>query len=206
MGPHRLILASASPRRRDILSRLGFRFEVRPTDVEEVLPEGLPPQQAAPYLAELKAAACRAWLDARTVVLTADTTVLLGDEVINKPTDEADARRMLGKLCGATQTVVTGVSLLWAASGETRQRTFSVATDVTLGAATDEEIAAYVDAWQPLDKAGGYGIQDWLGWAKCTGIRGSYSNVMGLPGAEVFAALRGLGVGWEVGGGRDEQA
>ena len=201
MEPRTLILASASPRRSDILAKLGFAFTVRPTDVEEVLPKGLPAREAAPYLAELKAAACRGWLTDGTVVLTADTTVLLGQEVINKPTDEDDARRMLRKLCGATQTVVTGVSLLYRKEGQVTQDTFSVATDVTLAAATEEEIIAYVTAWQPLDKAGGYGVQDWLGWAKCTAISGSYSNVMGLPGAEVFEALRALGLGVDVGGG-----
>ena len=200
MEPRALVLASASPRRRDILAKLGFRFAVRPTDVEEVLPEGLPPRRAAPYLAELKAAACRPWLTDGTVVLTADTTVVLGEEVINKPADAADARRMLARLCGATQTVVTGVSLLSQAGGEVAQETFSVETDVTLAACTAEEIDAYIEAWRPFDKAGAYGVQDWMGWAKCTRIQGSYSNVMGLPGAEVFAALRRLGVGFGVGG------
>ena len=200
MEPLALVLASASPRRRDILRSLGFAFAVRPSHVEEVLPEGLRPRKAAPYLAELKAAACREWLAPRTVVLTADTTVLLGDEVINKPADLEEARRMLSRLSGATQTVVTGVSLLWNGEAETRQRTFSVETDVTLATATGEEIAQYVDVWRPLDKAGGYGVQDWIGWAKCTAIRGSYSNVMGLPGAEVYAALRSLGVGVEMPG------
>ena len=145
MEPLRLILASASPRRRDILQQLGFAFEVRATNVEEVLPKGLPAREAAPYLAELKAAACTEWLTERTVVLTADTTVLLGDEVINKPGDEADARRMLTKLAGETQTVVTGVSIVSQIGGERAQTTFSVAADVTLAPCTDAEIAASED-------------------------------------------------------------
>ncbi len=199
MDHRRLILASASPRRRDLLTQLGFAFEVRPTDVAEVLPEGTPHETAACYLAELKARTGATHLAARELLLAADTTVLLGDELINKPIDSADARVMLHKLCGRTQRVITGVALAWLADdGAYALESFQVETRVTLAAATAPEIEAYVARHRPLDKAGAYGIQDWIGWAKATRIDGSYSNVMGLPTAEVFAALTALGVAYEI--------
>lgn len=195
MEPQRtLILASGSPRRRDLLAGLGFGFAVRPADVEEVWPPDLPPREAARYLARLKAAACRRWVDERTVVLTADTTVLLDGEVINKPIDGRDAVRMLTRLCGRTQTVVTGVALLYAVGGELREESFDEEASVTLEAATAEELEAYVAAWRPLDKAGAYGIQDWIGWAKVSRIEGAYGTVMGLPTVEVYRRLRSLGL------------
>lgn len=196
----KLILASGSPRRRDILSQLGFAFEVRPSHVDEVLPKGLAPVQSAAYLSNLKADACLDWLDEETVILTADTTVLLNDQLINKPSDPAQAREMLRELCGTTQTVITGVTLASLLDGASVRSTFSVSTDVQLYAASDAEIDKYVRAYRPLDKAGAYGIQDWLGWAKATSIVGSYSNVMGLPGAEVFVRLVDLDVPYEVPG------
>ncbi len=190
-----LILASASPRRRDLLRQLGFAFEVRPTDVEEVLPQGLPNGQAALYLAVLKASAATAELLPGQVLLAADTTVLLGDALINKPIDAPEAERMLLELCGHTHRVITGVCIVVAElDGTMPQLSFQVETSVTLLPASKTEIAEYVCLQRPLDKAGAYGIQDWLGWAKCSGIVGSYSNVMGLPTAEVFAALRDTGL------------
>ena len=203
MGPRRkLILGSGSPRRRDLLAKLGFGFEVRPADVEEVLPKGLPAREAARYLARLKAAACGEWVDGETVVLTADTTVLLDGEVINKPTDAEDAVRMLTRLCGRTQTVVTGVSLLYRDGGELREDAFDEEAAVVLEAATAEELREYVAAWRPLDKAGAYGIQDWIGWAKVSRIEGAYGTVMGLPTVEVYRRLRALGVPATPRGGR----
>ena len=197
-GRKHLILASASPRRSDLLGRLGFEFEVRATDVDEVLPEGYPADRAARYLAELKASASEPWLDGETVILTADTTVVIDDRVINKPTDVGDALHMLHELCGATHTVVTGVCIVTRQAGNPRRTSFSVATEVTVAEATEDEIASYVDRCRPFDKAGGYGIQDWIGWAKVTAIDGSYSNVMGLPTAEVYAALRDIGLMAEI--------
>ena len=195
MGVRRnLILGSGSPRRRDLLAALGFAFEVRPADVDEVLPQGLPARQAALYLARLKAAACRGWVDATTVVLTSDTTVLLDGEVINKPVDEADAVRMLQRLSGRTQSVVTGVCILGVEGGEVREEAFDEEARVTLEPSTAEEIKAYVRAWRPLDKAGAYGIQDWIGWAKISRIEGAYGTVMGLPTVEVYRRLRARGL------------
>ena len=195
MPQPRLILASASPRRSTLLSALGYGFSVRPTDVEEVLPEGLPPDEAAPFLARLKAEACLAWLDeAATCVLTADSVVVLDGEVLNKPTDAADARRMLARLCGRTQTVVTGVCLLRGTSARPSFEGQAIRTEVTLAAATPDEIADYVARQPPLDKAGAYGIQDWIGLAKATRLEGSYTNVMGLPTAEVYAMLIAAGL------------
>lgn len=194
-----LILASGSPRRRDLLDQLGFRFEVSPTDVEEVLPKGVPNDGAALYLAELKARAGYRLMKHGAILLAADTTVLLDEELINKPTDAADAERMLAKLCGRTQRVITGVAIAVMDERKPVQiQSFQVETAVTLLVASAEEIETYVRRQQPLDKAGAYGIQDWLGWAKCSRIEGSYSNVMGLPTAEVFAALTALGAPYEL--------
>ncbi len=194
-----LILASGSPRRGDLLSQLGFSFEVRPTDVDEVLPEGHPNDNAAHYLAALKGKAGIPLLDVGQVLLAADTTVLLGDELINKPRDAADAVRMLTKLCGRVQRVITGVYIASVDEGPVvRAFSFQNETKVTIAPATEQEIRAYVDRHRPLDKAGAYGIQDWIGWAKVTHIEGSYSNVMGLPTAEVFSALTNLGVAYEL--------
>lgn len=201
---NKLILGSASPRRRDILTKLGFGFEVRPADVEEVLPDDYPADRAATYLSELKSGACLDWLDVDTVVLTADTTVILGEEVVNKPAGHAEAHEMLRRLCGRTHAVTTGVTTAYLDhDGSPVRRSYGVSTRVTLAAATDAEIRAYVDAWRPLDKAGGYGVQDWLGWAKCSSIEGSYSNVMGLPGAEVFGDLVRLGIPYDLARGRE---
>ena len=194
MESPRLLLASASPRRSDLLRGLGYDFDVKPTDVEEVLPKGLPPERAASYLAELKARVCEAWLTPQTVVITADSVVLHEGEVLNKPTDLDAARAMLERLCGSTHTVITGVCILSEAHGSAAFEVFEVTTQVTLAMASATEIDYYLGIQPPLDKAGSYGIQDWIGLAKATRIEGSYTNVMGLPTAEVYRALRSRGV------------
>ena len=187
---HKLILASASPRRATLLRELGFEFEVRATDADEVLPKGLPHEESAAYLANLKADAAAAWLEPNCLILTADSVVLLGDEWLGKPADRTEAISMLTKLCGQEHRVFTGVCLQHLdASGKAVRTTKSVLTKVTMAAASRDEIEHYIDRQPPYDRAGSYGIQDWIGWAKVTSIEGSYSNVMGLPTAEVYDAL-----------------
>jgi len=187
---HNIILASASPRRSELMRALGFEFEVRATDAEEVLPEGLAHEESAEYLALLKADAARLWLSPKHLTLTADSVVLLGDEWLGKPANQEEAAETLSKLCGNTHTVITGFCIQRLdGTGELIRISESVVTKVTLAEATKQEIEHYVTTQPPLDRAGSYGIQDWIGWAKVTRIEGSYSNVMGLPTAEVFKAL-----------------
>ncbi len=187
---HQIILASASPRRSELMKALGFEFEVRATDAEEVLPKGLAHEDSAEYLANLKADAARAWLSPKQLTLTADSVVLLGEEWLGKPADAKEAIETLSKLCGHTHTVITGFCIQHLdESGALIRHSESVVTKVTLAKASLAEIERYVAMQPPLDRAGSYGIQDWIGWAKVVRIEGSYSNVMGLPTAEVYEAL-----------------
>lgn len=157
-------------------------------DVDETPPEGLPAHEVAEHLARLKADAWPGTLAPDQVLVTADTTVLLGDLLLNKPVDHADAERMLGLLAGRTHRVITGVCLRTA----TRTISFSDTTLVTFGPLSAEQIAYYVERYAPLDKAGAYGVQEWIGYVAVERIEGSFYNVMGLPLHRVHAELAGL--------------
>ena len=188
---YRLILASNSPRRRELLSGLGVSFEVRVLpDIDESYPDDLQATETAEYIACKKAAAYRQTMAPDELIITADTVVIVGSEVLGKPHDEADAARMLRQLSGRTHQVMTGVCLV------TQQQTvhFSVNTDVTFKALTEGEIDFYVRHFKPLDKAGAYGIQEWIGYIGCTGLHGSYYNVMGLPVQRIYTELVKMGV------------
>lgn len=181
-----IILASNSPRRRELLRGLDLNFEVKVLpDIEEDYPADLPTKQIPLYIASEKAAAYKPMMTASDLIITADTVVVLGDEVLGKPKDLDDARRMLRELSGRTHQVTTGVCLM------TQQKTssFAVTTDVSFKELTDEEINYYVDTYRPLDKAGAYGIQEWIGYIGVTGLRGSYFNVMGLPVQRIYKEL-----------------
>lgn len=183
---YRVVLASNSPRRRELLAGLGIDFEVRVLpDIAEGYPDGLSATQIAEYIAREKADAYRQQMGADELIITADTIVVCGGEVLGKPADAADARRMLHLLSGRTHQVVTGVCLMTAQ----RQRCFAVETDVTFKALSDEEISYYIDRYRPFDKAGAYGIQEWIGYIGVTGINGSYFNVMGLPVQRLYSEL-----------------
>ncbi|MDD6552188.1 MAG: Maf-like protein [Prevotellaceae bacterium] len=185
--PLRLILASGSPRRRELLSALGLDFEVRlKKGVEEHYPSDLPAGKVAEYIAREKAAAYQGELKDDELVLTADTVVICGQEILGKPKDEDDARRMLHLLSGRTHEVTTGVCLTTASL----QRHFSVTTEVTFKALDEEEIDYYIHRFKPFDKAGAYGIQEWIGYIGCTGLNGSFYNVMGLPLQRIYEELR----------------
>ncbi len=193
----KLILASGSPRRAQLLEELLLPHEVRVTAVEEILPQGYPALDAAAYLSALKAEACLRQnssglreVAADEVILTSDTVVLLGEQLLGKPADLAEAKVMLLRLAGNTHVVVTGVTLSWMnAQQELRQDTFAVRSEVSLATMTAAEVDFSLAEQPPLDKAGSYGVQDWLGRAKVARIEGSYTNIMGLPTAEVYAAL-----------------
>lgn len=184
---YKIILASNSPRRRELLAGLGLDFEVRVLpDIDESYPAELKATETAEYIAGKKAAAYQQSMAEGELVITADTVVIVGDEVLGKPADAAEADVMLRKLSGRTHQVVTGVCLT------TQQRCvhFSVKTDVTFKQLTDEEISYYIKKYKPFDKAGAYGIQEWIGYIGCTGLHGSYYNVMGLPVQRIYTELQ----------------
>ncbi|WP_410779735.1 Maf family nucleotide pyrophosphatase [Hymenobacter sp. ISL-91] len=187
----RLVLASGSPRRRQLLSDLGLDYEIRLREVDESFPDHLRRAEIAEYLAAHKAAAYAPDLAPGEIVLTADTIVCLDDDVLNKPADEAEAIAMLQRLQGRAHEVYTGVCLL-AANG--RQVVFADETRVHFRALSTAEIEHYVRHYQPFDKAGSYGAQDWIGMVAITRLEGSYFNVMGLPVHRVWEELAAFGV------------
>ena len=181
----KIVLSSNSPRRKELLDELGIDFEVRVIEgIDETYPKELSVEEVPQYIAREKA---RVYIVGKDeVLLTADTVVVLGNEIMGKPHDEADAMRMLRQLSGKTHQVITGVCL----TTNNKQVTFADITDVSFADLTDEEIKYYVDNFRPLDKAGAYGIQEWIGLAGVTGIKGSYFNVVGLPVHRVYAELK----------------
>jgi septum formation protein len=183
---YKLILASNSPRRKELLAGLGMPFEVRVLqDIDEQYPDNLPVNEVARYIAKEKADAYRRIIAPDELIITADTVVIVGDEILGKPVDEADAIRMLHLLSGRTHQVTTGVCLLTAE----KECCFDVTTDVTFKVLSDDEIHYYVDHYRPFDKAGAYGIQEWIGYIGVTGLHGSYYNVMGLPVQRIYQEL-----------------
>ena len=195
MKRHHIILASNSPRRRELLGGLGLEFEVRVLpDIEEIYPDDLPVERIAEYIATEKAQAYLPTLKPDDLVITADTVVIAQGQVLGKPVDEADARRMLRLISGRTHQVTTGVCLSFLSEGqaEPAQKSFSVTTDVTFKELTDEEISYYITHYRPFDKAGAYGIQEWIGYVGVTSLRGSYFNVMGLPVQRIYTELSNL--------------
>lgn len=185
--PYKLILASGSPRRRELLAGLGVPFEVRLIDgIDEAYPAGLTPEDTARYIAREKAAPYRATLRDDELVITADTTVVLGDTIMGKPHTDDEARHMLRALSGRTHHVITGVTLLTTRS----EQTFAATTSVTFAPLTDSEIDHYINLFHPLDKAGAYGIQEWIGYIAVARIEGSYFNVMGLPVQRLYQELK----------------
>ncbi len=184
---YKIILASNSPRRKELLAGIDVQFEVRVIqDIDESYPADLPTKDIAEYISHKKAAVYQQQMAPDELIITADTIVVLGNEVMGKPHDEADARRMLGELSGRTHQVITGVTL----TTIQKQVSFSVETDVTFKQLSDSEIDYYVSHYKPFDKAGAYGIQEWIGHIGVTALQGSYFNVMGLPVQRIYEALR----------------
>lgn len=184
---YHIILASNSPRRKELLAGIDVNFDVRVIrDIDESYPASLPTKDIAEYISRKKATVYRQQMASDELIITADTIVVLDSEVMGKPHDEADASRMLHELSGRTHQVITGVTL----TTTDRQQSFSVETDVTFKSLTDEEINYYVERYKPFDKAGAYGIQEWIGHIGVTALKGSYFNVMGLPVQRIYEALR----------------
>lgn len=184
---YRILLASKSPRRRDLLTQIHVPYSVVSIgNVKEEFPADLPALEIAPYLSRLKADAYRRLIDDNELVITADTVVVCDGKMLGKPRNLDEAREMLGFLSGKTHTVVTGVTV----TTMERQETISVSTSVTFGKLEKEEIDFYVDGFTPLDKAGAYGIQEWIGGVAVERIDGSFYNVMGLPIHQLYKLLR----------------
>ncbi len=183
---YEIILASKSPRRQQLLSDLGLKFSVQSMDIPEVFPDGMGMTEVPVYLAELKASAFLPQLQANQLVITADTIVWLDGRVLNKPTDYADGFRMLSDLSGKKHQVITGVYLLSTEKGVS----FYALTDVWFKELSDEEIHYYLEHYRPYDKAGAYGIQEWIGHIGIYRIEGSFFNVMGLPVQALYEHLK----------------
>ena len=186
----KLILASNSPRRRQLLTDLGLPYETRLLEVDEDFPDHLRRAEVAEYLAAHKAAAYAPGLAPDEVVLTADTIVCLGNDVLNTPADVAEATAMLTRLQGRAHDVFTAVCLR---CGDGREVVFSDQTTVHFRALSPAEISHYITTAQPFDKAGAYGAQDWLGMVGISRLEGSYFTVMGLPTHRVWEELARLG-------------
>ena len=180
-----LILASNSPRRKQLLNESGFSFEVKTIPFEEVFPSDLASNKVAEFLAVEKNLAHRAAFE-DGIILTADTVVVFKDQILGKPKDDMEAKEVLKTLSGQIHHVITGVCI----SNQEKQLSFSCETEVKFHPLTDEEINHYVSSFPPLDKAGSYGIQDWIGLIGVEWIKGSFYNVVGLPVDQVYKTLK----------------
>jgi septum formation protein len=182
----KLILASKSPRRSQLLLEAGFEFTVQTFDVDESFPEDMPVENVAPMLAQKKAQAAKHLLNDQEIVISADSVVILDNVIYNKPADYTEAFSMLSKLSGKTHRVITGVCLL----SKKKEMVFSSVSKVTFEKLSPEEIDYYIQKCEPFDKAGSYGVQDWIGLCKVKKIQGTYANVMGLPVDLVYKNLK----------------
>jgi septum formation protein len=183
---YRIILASRSPRRQQLLKDLGLRFDIIVGDFVEDYPVNLNGKEIAMYLAKAKAVYFKDEVADNEIIITADTIVWCNGRVLGKPAGRNEAAEMIRDLSGNTHEVITGVTLL----SSTKESTFFDATKVTFEPLTDEEIGYYVEKFHPYDKAGAYGIQEWIGIAACSRIEGSYFNVVGLPVHKLYKELK----------------
>lgn len=181
----KILLASNSPRRKELLTGLGYDFDVVSVDCDEIYPEDLEVGKIAEYLSDLKANAFRT-LEKDEVLITADTIVAIENEVLGKPKDAVHAKEMLKKLSGKTHEVYTGITIRNSEKSISRTDVAHVEIDEV----SDEEIDFYVNRYRPFDKAGSYGVQEWFGMAKIKNLKGSYYTVMGLPTHLVYTLLK----------------
>ncbi len=179
---YNIILSSKSPRRQGLLKELGWKFTIKVKDVEEVYPDHLIREEVPLFLSELKAAAFTEELSEKDLLITADTVVYIDDRIIGKPIDYEDAVKILKLLSGKKHEVITGICL----KSKSKQKCFHVVTDVFFKVLSDHEIQYYIEQYKPFDKAGAYGIQEWIGLIGIEKINGSYFNVMGLPVKELY--------------------
>lgn len=191
---HKLILASQSPRRKFLLENLGLSFEVRPANIDEdKLPDGIRPNEVPKYLSQEKAKHIASKVNEEAIIISADTIVALGDEILNKPTDETDAKRILSKLSGNTHTVFTGVTLINTMTGKMLSDVQE--SLVTFRDLSEKEIDYYISTGSPMDKAGAYGIQDDFGAVFVSRVCGCYYNIVGLPLEMFYRMLREINEG-----------
>ena len=187
LDKYQVILASNSPRRRELLSGLDIDYTVRVMDdIDESYPDNLLCADIPCYISRKKAEAYKQQMCQDELIITADTVVCVDDTILGKPKDADDAAAMLRLLSGKTHQVITGVTLLTSE----QEKTFSVVSDVTFDDLSDEEIEYYVTKYRPFDKAGAYGIQEWIGYVGVTSLKGSYFNVMGLPVQRLYNELK----------------
>ena len=182
----RIILASQSPRRKQLLQWAEVPFDVLVTQTDESFPEGLSPRDVAIHIARNKASTVTSRYGDAVPILAADTIVVLGDEILGKPTDREDAINILSKLSGKKHLVITGVCIAF----DKKEKVFSDTTEVTFHELTPEQIIFYVDNYKPYDKAGAYAIQEWIGVIGIHSIKGDFYNVMGLPVSQVVKELQ----------------
>ncbi len=186
---YKVVLASNSPRRKELLTGLGIEYVVKTMpDVDESFPDSLVSDEIPAYIAREKANAYRTIIEKDELIITADTIVWIDGEVLGKPENTEDARKMLKKLSGMTHQVITGVCL----TTQQWQRDFTATTEVRFAMLTEDEIDYYVEKYAPMDKAGAYGVQEWIGFIGVESISGSYFNVMGLPIQRLYRELKGL--------------
>ena len=184
--PYKIVLASNSPRRRELLAGLGIDFTVKVIGgIDESWPHDLKGEDIPLYISREKAAPYKSQIAPDELVITADTIVYVDGEVLGKPSDKADAKRMLRLISGRWHEVITGVTLMTAEC----ERSFAVTTKVRFCGLTDDEINSYVESGLPMDKAGAYGIQEWIGYVGVEAIEGSYFNVVGLPVQRLYREL-----------------
>ncbi len=183
----KIILASKSPRRSFLMREAGFEFEVRTREIDESFPSEMPVDEVAEFIANKKADGVMDFIENDKIIITSDTVVILNNKIYGKPKDKADAVRMLREISGTMHRVITGVCI----RSRAHQISFSDIADVYINDMTDEEIEYYIERCEPFDKAGSYGIQEWLGYVKVARIDGSYATVMGLPVHRVYEVLRG---------------
>lgn len=183
---YKIILASRSPRRQQLLTELGLKFDTLIKEYEEIYPKDLTGEEIARFVAREKAASFRNEISANEIVIAADTVVWCNNKILGKPLNREDAIRILKEISGNTHEVITGVSIL----SLSKEVTFTDSTKVTFEPISEKEIYFYVDKYKPYDKAGAYGIQEWIGIIACSRIEGSYFNVVGLPVQRLYKELQ----------------
>lgn len=187
---YKIYLASQSPRRRELLAGMGFDFEVMPTHVPEIYPDTLPPAEVVKYLSQLKLSTIDFEnFPENSLFIACDTIVVLGDKILEKPENEEDAFKMLKELSGKEHAVMSGLTVMT----RTHRATRHAESQVKFRAFTDEELRYYIQNYKPFDKAGAYGIQEWIGYVGIEYIHGSFYNVMGLPTQVLWQMLCEIG-------------
>jgi septum formation protein len=186
---YKIVLCSNSPRRKELLKGLGLNFQTRIIDgIDESYDKSLPGEDIAKMISEKKAESYKATMSSDELIITADTIVYVDGEVLGKPQNKIDADRMLKMISGKCHDVITGVCLLTS----NKRISFSVKTKVSFAQITDDEISFYIENYKPYDKAGAYGIQEWIGYIGVDSIQGSYFNVMGLPVQRLYSELKNI--------------